>query len=140
MHLRDFQIVLREHDKLTYLQLRECWDPIELEVRRASPPRCRFGDIGKIVLELGPEATPRANYRVLLNVGLYHFPEFNASSHLALPIDQRWVETIDIVESCMNHLGTKLGASIDWLTAPISHLRRVAPNNSFKPNPLRGSA
>ena len=77
MYLRDFQICLREHDPSLYKRARETWMPIEDRVRRRIPKRCNFGNIKKLVIEVGPEAKARPPYRFLLDVGLAHYPDFD---------------------------------------------------------------
>ena len=121
--LRDFQICLRNHDPDTYRQLRVCWDPVELALRRSIPAKCEFGGVRKLVLELGPEAEHRPDYRVLLNVGLFHYAQFNALDHLGKPEAARTLETLDLVDRCMSTLALRLQASADWALSTTAALR-----------------
>jgi hypothetical protein len=139
-YLRDFQLVLREHDRELYKQLLPIWDPIEIEVRRSVPSRFSFGGVGKIVLELGPQVRPLPEYRVLLNVGLLHWPDFDVRKHLSLATPERTNESLAIVETAMASLATRFDQDTPWLDAALARIRGAPPNNSFKPNPLRGSA
>lgn len=139
-YLRDFQIVLREHDRELHKQLLPVWEPIELEIRRSIPSRFNFGGIGKIVLELGPQIRPLPEYRVLLDVGLLHWPDFDARKHLSLTIPERTDESLSITDAAMASLAGRFGRDIAWLTTALAYLRGTSPNNSFKPKPLRGSA
>jgi hypothetical protein len=122
-YLRDFQLVLRAHDPASYKRLRLVWDQIELEVRRAIPGRFNFGGVGKIVLELGPQPQPLAEYRVLLNVGLLHWPEFDVHKHLDLGVQGRTNESLSIVEKAMSSLAARFGQDIHWLDATLVRLR-----------------
>ena len=125
MYLRDFQICLRDHDPQIYLRLGECWDPIELEIRRSIPKRFNFGGIGKLVLELGPGKLQTPEYLVLLNVGLYHYENFNVSAHLSMSQADRRNETLDIIQICLSELATRFHASDEWATSAISKFRTV---------------
>ena len=122
-YLRDFQLVLREHDRDLYRQLRAIWDPIELEIRRSIPSRFNFGGVGKIVLELGPQTRPLPDYRVLLNVGLLHWPDFDVHQHLQLAAQGRFDESIAITECAMASLAVRFGQDAPWLEGALSRLR-----------------
>ena len=139
-YLRDFQLVLREHDRELYKQLLPVWDPIEIEIRRSIPNRLSFGGVGKVVLELGPQVRPLPEYRVLLNVGLLHWPDFDVRKHLSLAGLERTNESLSIIEAAMASLAARFNQDIQWLDAALACIRGTPPNNSFKPNPLRGSA
>ena len=139
-YLRDFQIVLREHDRELYRQLLPVWEPIELEIRRSIPGRFNFGGVGKIVLELGPGILPLREYRLLLGVGLLHWPDFDARKHLELAVQERTDESLAITEKAMASLADRFGQDIPWLATTLARLRGAPPNNSFKPNSLRESA
>jgi hypothetical protein len=125
LYLRDFQLVLRKHDRDLYGQLSEVWEPVELEIRRAIPPRFNFGGVGKVVLELGAQDRPLPTYRELLNVGLLHIPDFNVADHLALPAAERRAETINIVERGMESLSERFGQAVPWLAPVLSRLREL---------------
>ena len=116
MYLRDFQYSMRHHNFATYLLLREAWDPIEIEVRKAIPRRFKFGEIGKIVLQHGPNVDSTPAYQVLLNVGVFHYPDFDAACHLAKSVPERMAETLLITEKCMTDLSIRFGVPIDWLS------------------------
>ena len=122
-YLRDFQLVLREHDPDVYRKLSEMWEPVELEIRRAIPSRFNLGGVGKIVLELGAQDRPPPPYRELLNVGLLHIPDFDATKHLKLPAQERRAETIDIVERGMASLSARFGQAVPWLEPVLARLR-----------------
>ena len=123
MYLRDFQICMREHQADTYGQLRLCWDPIELALRRSIPAKCDFGGVRKLVLELGPEADPKPDYRVLLNVGLFHYLEFDFHEHLSKSEIDRTAETLYIVDRCFLALSEQLGGPSGWALSATSALR-----------------
>ena len=120
MYLRDFQICLRQHDPEKYLRLRAIWDPLELQIRRDIPKRFKFGGVGKIVLELGPEREARPQYRVLLEVGLYHYPVFDADRFLQLDTERQHAEFASIVRTSMTDLAQRFHAPIEWLPDSIA--------------------
>ena len=122
-YLRDFQLVLREHDRDLYKQLLPTWDPIEHEIRRSIPSRFNFGGVGKIVLELGPQARPLPEYRVLLDVGLLHWPDFDVHKHLQLTAQGRFDESIAIIEHAMASLCVRFDQDAVWLATALSRLR-----------------
>lgn len=123
MYLRDFQLCLRDHDFDLYKSCREKWEPTELQVRKAIPSRYSFGDIKKIVIELGPEKSDKPHYRELLKVGLLHYPDFDARSFLASSPDQQQCEINSIIRSSMNELALRFNAQIDWLTRLLTNER-----------------
>jgi hypothetical protein len=99
------------------------WEPIELEVRRAIPKRYRFGNVGKVVLELGPEFTPKPHYRVLQGVGLFHYPVFDAEAFLALPPSEQFEMILCIINTCMTELSKQFNVSVEWLPRVLASLR-----------------
>ena len=123
MKLGDFQLCLREHDPDLYLALREVWDPIELNIRKAIPSGFEFGGVKKIVLELGPDETTRPRYRELLDVGLLHYPEFDPKAYLLLEPPDQARQTIDIIEACMSELASRFETRIDWLKVALDDLQ-----------------
>ena len=124
-HLRDFQLVLREHDRELYRRLREGWEPVELEIRRAIPTRFNFGGVGKVVLELGAQVRPLPAYRELLNVGLLHVPDFDPHKHLEAGAAERLAETVAIVERGMASLSQRFGQPAPWLAPVLARIRRL---------------
>ena len=120
MHLVDFQICLRDHEPEKYLRLRRIWEPLELQIRQDIPKRLDFGGVKKIVLELGPEKHKRPQYRVLLDVGLYHVPDFDPDRFLLLDARDQGAEIIRIVRAAMTDLAQRFYAPIAWLTASIT--------------------
>ena len=121
--LRDFQLCLRTHEPTLYGRCRSVWEPVELEIRRAIPKRYRFGGVGKIVLELGPGSEQKKHYRVLLGVGLLHYPSFDAQKYLALsPSEQREI-TLGIINTCMTELSQQFKVPVEWLPPVLAALR-----------------
>jgi len=120
MYLADFQICLRKHDPEKYLRLRAVWDRLELQIRRDIPKKLEFGGVKKIVLELGPEKEKRPQYRVLLDVGLYHVAAFDPDRFLLLDVHHQWTEITSIVLASMTDLAGRFRAPIAWLTASVA--------------------
>ena len=132
MYLRDFQFVLRRHNHELYKQARDIWQPLELRIRSAIPQRCRFGDVGKIVLELGPEKEKKAKYRVLLGVGLYHFEAFDVHAFLTINRSDAIAQLGDVTEKSMRDLCVRFSTEADWLFSLLESAKKE-PNQTSEP-------
>jgi hypothetical protein len=124
MYLRDFQICLRKHDSSLYKRARETWTPIEDRIRRRIPKRCDFGGIKKLVIEVGPEAKAKPPYRVLLDVGLTQYPDFEIDQFLQQDEAARVQTTLNMIEASITQLATRFGSSADWLLEELSDMRQ----------------
>lgn len=115
MYLKDFQLCLRMHNFDLYPRCRAIWLPTENRIRSAIPKRYNFGNVKKIVLELGPDRESRAEYRVLLGIGLLHYPDFDAKRFLSSPAREQQEEVSHIVDVSMQKLAERFATTIEWL-------------------------
>ena len=74
------------------------------------------------MLQLGPEPdTPSPEYLELLNIGLFHYPDFEAQAHLRETPASRTAEIVKIVERSMSQLGARFGTNTPWLAPAINN-------------------
>ena len=125
-YLRDLQLVLASPDRDRYKQSFSVWEPIEAKIRRAIPSKFNFGGVGKMVIELGKREYDARQYRVLLNVGLYHFEDFDVDRHLASPTNDRIIETVEVIAKAMGELALRLGERPTWLDPVLAEIRESA--------------
>lgn len=137
MNLRDFQYVLRHHRPDLYADLRKCWEPIELRIRRRIPKRYRFGGVGKVVLELAEEkpSGPLPPYRELLGVGLYHCPDFQPYEFLAKSKTEQRREIIGLTRVAMSALADRFAADITWLIEELEQSEQEGAEQTGRTEP-----
>jgi|SRR4249919_3537257 len=122
MYLRDFQIVMRSHDFDLYKRAREIWEPIELRICARIPKRFVFGDVKKVVIEVGPE--PRGKpYRVLLDVGLFHYPDFDMHHFLQDSHKNQIATVVGVVRDSFRVLSQQFDTPIAWLVEELDRIQ-----------------
>jgi hypothetical protein len=122
MYLRDFQYVIRQHDRDLYRRAGAIWHPIEFRIRSAIPPRFHFGGVRKIVLELGPEMHPKAKYRELLGVGLYHCEYFDVHAFLAASRPRAIQLLLELTDRSVRDLCTRFSTDAYWIAELLARL------------------
>ncbi len=114
MYLRDFQITMRKHDFAQFGQARHVWEPIELRLCRRIPKRFMFGNVKKVVIQVGPEPKEKP-YQVLLDVGVIHYPKFEMSSFLKADSKQQILITTKLVRESFADLSQRFKTPIPWV-------------------------